>query len=511
MADPRLRLLGAVSSADADRLLAALDSIRPIVIVAPGLPAPAVGAALTLLAILSRMFPHVQVTGFAAAGPDPWNIADVADAQASFQAVRPAPAARPSTDVFVTVGPAAKPLGNGTVLGIGGGDWTARLGWSPQPLDNQATALGHGLGLHAAACLAAGELLKMALMPLGMPGLALTADGVFVWNLIDYRHAAGPAADSLHPAPRPLRVLMAGAGSVGTSAAGVLVFCRELRGEVTIADPEDFDASRNPFRYPALAGGETGPKAAWAADLLARSGWAASPHLDDIASWNTGCPQPGFDGILVSSVDDLAARFDLADVLARSVISAGVGGLAFHVQREQLGDGWACPCCEYVPADPILTQAHLIASQAGLPLERVIALQLPRAVLTEGDLQCCVAAGRIPGQAAASLAGHRLADLLAGIYAEAAVQVTVPDTEAGPPGTLTVAAPHVSWLTGVIIAAELVKAASGLPELDRRIDIDMSGLPQGFVRRVRADSSGRCACASGLRRRWMVNLYGGRG
>jgi hypothetical protein len=40
--------------------------------------------------------------------------------------------------------------------------------------------------------------------------------------------------------------------------------------------------------------------------------------------------------------------------------------------------------------------------------------------------------------------------------------------------------------------------------------VDMSGLPQGFTRRVKSDQSGRCACASGVRRRWVVNLYGGR-
>lgn len=257
------------------------------------------------------MFPHTEVTGPAAAGPNPWNMADAADAAARFQQVRPAPAARPSVDVFIMVGTAAGPPSTGTVLGIGGGDWTARLGWSPQVLDDEAAAVGHGLGLHAAACLAAGELLKMALMPLGMPGLALAAArrdaDSFVWNLIDYRYGPGPLADSLRPAPQPVRLLIAGAGSVGTSVAGMLAFCPAVSGEVTIADPEDFDSSRNPFRYPALAGGETGPKAIWAADLLVRLGWTASPYQGGVASWISGRPDPGFDGIVVSSVDDLVA------------------------------------------------------------------------------------------------------------------------------------------------------------------------------------------------------------
>lgn len=76
------------------------------------------------------------------------------------------------------------------------------------------------------------------------------------------------------------------------------------------------------------------------------------PDARDIGSWNADQPERGFDGIMVSSVDDLAARFDVADVLAHKVISVGVSGLAFHVQREDLGDGWACPYCEYVPAEP---------------------------------------------------------------------------------------------------------------------------------------------------------------
>jgi len=209
-------------------------------------------------------------------------------------------------------------------------------------------------------------------------------------------------------------------------------------------------------------------------------------------------------------VDELTARFDVADVLAREVISAGVGGLAFHIQRERLGDGWACPYCEYVPAEPALTQAHIIAAQVGLPVERVIALQIPGAVLTTADLQICTAGEKISPETAARLVGHRLADLVAGAYAEAAIAPAGTLGEPGRPGAVAVATPQVSWLTGVITAAELVKTALGLPVLDRRVDVDLSGLPQGFTRRVKADSSGRCACASGVRRRWVVDLYGGR-
>jgi hypothetical protein len=516
MDDPRLRLLGTSEVADAGRLLAALDTVRPIVTVSPGLPLPAAGAALTLVALLSRLFPQMQVDGTAKAGPNPWGIADVADAPDRFRAVRPVPTAAASTDIRVSLGP---PSGAGSrypMLGVGGGDWTARLAREPQPLDDRPGGLQHGLGIHAAACLAVNELLKAALVPLGMRALMLPGDAGaprddhLVWNLIDYRRAPAQAANGPAGPVRQLRVLLTGAGSVGTSVAGTLVFCPGVADEAIVVDPEEFDPTRNPFRYPALAGGETGPKATWTARLLQDAGWEATPDAGDIGSWNAAQPAPGFDGIMISSVDDLTARFDVADVLAREVISAGVSGLAFHVQRERLGDGWACPYCEYVPAEPALTQAHVIAAQVGLPVERVIALQIPGAVLTAADLESCAASGKISPAAAGRLAGHRLADLVAGAYAEAAIASAGTHQDPGRPGTVAVAAPQVSWLTGVITAAELVKTATGMPVLDRRVDVDLSGLPQGFTRRVKADASGRCACASGVRRRWVVQLYGGR-
>ena len=517
MDDPRLRLLGAAEAAGAGRLLAALDTLRPIVMVSPGLPPAAAGAALTLVALLSRLFPHVQVDGSAHAGPNPWGISDVADAPSRFRSVRPAPTTAAATDIRVSLGMSPSLCVQDPVLGIGGGDWTVRLAWEPQPLDDPSCSLRHGLGLHAGACLAVSELLKVALVPLGMRALMLpgsdsdSPSDPLVWNLLDYRRVPAPeitgAQERLILSPR---LLLAGVGSVGTSVAGALVFCPGLSGEAIAVDPEDFDPARNPFRYPALSGGETGAKATWVADLLQDAGWTAEPTAADIGTWNAGRQAPGFDGIMVSSVDDLTARFEVADVLAREVISAGVGGLAFHVQRERLGDGWACPYCEYVPAEPTLTQSHVIAAQVGLPVEKVIALQIPGVLLTTADLEASVAGGKISPETAARLVGHRLADLMAGAYAEAAIAPIGTQHDPGQPGTVAVAAPQVSWLTGVITAAELVKTASGLPVLDRRVDIDMSGLPQGFTRRVKADASGRCACASGIRRRWMVNLYRGR-
>jgi hypothetical protein len=234
--------------------------------------------------------------------------------------------------------------------------------------------------------------------------------------------------------------------------------------------------------------------------MLRRAGWDARPYNGPVAAWVDAQASPGFDGLAVSSVDGLDGRLEVTDVLARTTVSVGVKGLRLHVQREVLGDGWACPFCDFVDATPALGRAGVIAQQTGVPIERVAALLVGDGRLDEADVAAAVAAGRLRPERAAGMVGRRLADLVARAYAEAPVPV-----DGGAP--VVVPAPYVSWLAGALAAAEVVKWAVGAGLVDRRIDVDMSGVPTGFVLRRPADVSGRCACSSAIRRRWMARLY----
>jgi hypothetical protein len=184
----------------------------------------------------------------------------------------------------------------------------------------------------------------------------------------------------------------------------------------------------------------------------------------------------------------------VADLLADTTLSVGVRGLAMHLQREHLGDEYACPFCEYVSLDPPSTQAGVYAAATGLEIARVLQL-VDGATLSGEDVAVAVGAGHIRPERAESMIGRRLADLVRESYAEATV---APEGQA-----VRVAAPHVSWTAGLLPAAEVIKSAFGLPQVDRRVDIDLAGLPTGYVRAVAADSSGRCLCASPWRRRHM--------
>lgn len=503
MTDPRARMLvGDQGSTQLPQALHALDRLRVRVLVEPDLPPIAAGAAAGLIALLARMVAHLDLGSGSEQlrlSTNPWRVDRLGAVLPALSAVRPSPSRGADTDVTIGVGR----LSQHVDIGLGGGAWTVRLGCTTQPIDvDEINDYGHALGLHAGAALAAGEVLKIALGPLGFANISVDADQALVWNLLDHRH--GPATPPAPAAQTKPRVLLPGTGSVGTSIVALLAMSPGVRGELDAIDSDTFQPHRNPFRYPALRGDETGSKTAWAQALLRSAGWQAIGHHQSLGAWTSEQPHPGFDGLLVSSVDDLDARFDVADVLAKTTCSLGVSGLALHAQIEHLGDGLACPFCDYVDATPPRTQAHVIAEQVRLPVDRILALQVATASLSREDLLICHAAGAINAEAVEQLVGRRLADLLARTYADAVW--SAPD--AGADEQVAIAAPHVSWLTGVLGAAEIAKSAAGLPLLDRRVDVDLSGLPQDHTSHRPADASGRCACTSPHRQRWRRRLYG---
>jgi hypothetical protein len=465
------------TGAHAEQVLAALDSRRIIVRLGAHLDPVAASAAAALISMLARVHAHVELSGDAVCGSNPWAASTAADVLGRIEGHRPKPAADADGELLVSFG------GGPGEICIGGNDWTARIGSTPTP----AAASRFGFGLHAAVAFGAAEVLKIVLRPLGM----IAVPSEFEWNLLAYTFGhLEPPADGA-PADR---LLFAAAGSVNSSAAAVLMPTGSRSAHVV--DPDSFDLARNPYRYPAATTSTTGGKAEWVAEMLNAAGWDATSEAGDIGAWVQSQPNPGLDGTVLSSVDSIQARADVTDVLARTTLSAGVDGLALHVQREHCFDDWSCPNCDFVDEGAPITQVQQYADMTGLDPARVAVL-LEGDTLHEQDIQRLSVAGKV--SAGPSMAGRRLADLIARVYAEASVPV------AGTP--LRVSAPFVSWIAGTILAAEACKPLIGAPQLDRRLDLDMAGIPTGGVGQRRQDQTGRCLCASPWRRRAAARRY----
>jgi len=150
MIDPRIAFGQGVAGTAGDQVLEALDSVRPIIHLGRDLPPTAALAAVSLLSILGRMFPHVVVEGEAELGPNPWDAETVGGALTTLVATRPNPTGSPTYDLQLGVGDTIP----GDALALGGGQWTSYLGRGPLPVDPSEP----GLGLQAAVALLAAEI-----------------------------------------------------------------------------------------------------------------------------------------------------------------------------------------------------------------------------------------------------------------------------------------------------------------------------------------------------------------
>jgi hypothetical protein len=497
--DPRVELGGALTAAEAAPFLTALDERMITVRVASGDPRDALLAA-ALLGLLRRSHANVALDGDADLPRNPWGASTLVDRFDGLQQVAPAPFVPASSRVDVVIGAAPHPQQDSSAdtdrLFVYGDAWTAWVVADPADLLTVSETGPEPYGAFLAAGLAASVLFQRALRSCGLPAGPETFP--LIWNVVDHRRR--PAAQTDRVVPDWPQLALLGAGTVGSAVAATLAV-EDLRGLTAFAiDPDHFDPQRNPFRYPASTSATAGDKSAWVAGLLTSAGARAEGVPVRVGEWVRSADSPGFDGVAVGSVDTVEGRFQTADLLARTHVSVAVDTLALHVQREVMGDGLRCPFCDFVDLRGSLSQVDVYVQMTGLDPARVVALLREDGRLVAEDL-ARVTSMR-PIASADELVGRRLADILPRIYAQAAIQVR-PDAD-----PIRVSAPHVSWIAGVLAAAELAKQARGLPLLDRRVELDLHGPPDDFVHRLERDRSGRCPCADPVRRRWMDSLYG---
>lgn len=511
--DPRLRIIDPSAGDLAEQVLTALDRTEIAIRLAPDLPGPARVAAAALAAMTARLFRHVTVTC-----ADPvdralpanwWAAPDVDALVTAAHALLPVPVEAPAPDITLVV---SVGMVDGTVdFGIGGDDYTAVLDGRPVEI----TAGTHHLGVHAAACLAVSQLLGRALGTAGPRTVELGER--YELDLLTHTPTSAASVVLTGVTTRPGRshpireVVFAGAGSVGSSAVALITTALAPAYtdttdaedvEFTIIDLDSFDPSRNPFRYPALLGGETDDKATLLAARQRCAGLHADGVVDTVGHWVAGRDAPGVYGLVISSVDTVEGRLEVADVIAEQTLSVGVKALELHAQRERMDGGAACPFCHYVDVAPAITQADVYVEMTGIEQNRILEL-LGGTRLTAADVATASRAGKIDGDGT-NLVGRRVEDLVGRIYADA------PVTSADGGTALTIAFPQVSWFAGVLAAVELVKQLRGLPTLPGRVDADLAGLPPGAVRLMPADATGRCLCHSAVRRQAWTRLYGPR-
>jgi hypothetical protein len=497
--DRRLDLGVALTGGPPESVREVLDATAVVVALDPSDGPAAVQAAAALVSMSARVVGHVIVGPVPLPQPNPWGTRTLPGVAAASRLDPPTPGVT-TRRITVRIGGTK----SGAAIYVGGDDWTAIVS-RDGPVDVGPCTVG-GPGLHVAVALAFGEVLKDLLGPIGMRNVPIA--GELTWNLVDGGLGPAPALDLRDRPPEASHVALLGSGSVGSSAAAVLAITglgSVVGSTVEVIDPDRFSPRRNGYRCPGVPAAETGSKAEWAARVLGAAGWSARPDARSIADWHAARPDPGYPGIALVSVDNVDGRRDAGDVMAATTVSSGISGAALHVQRHHAVDDFACPYCEFVDARQWREQAEVYA-RLGLTVTRLQAL-LGGAKLTTEDVATAIWTGAVEGTAVHDLPGGQLIDLIARHYATVAVRLGDEAVTGGRAG-YAVSAPHVSWLAGTLLAAEVAKAAMGIPGLDRRVELDLTGVPLGGWRRPPRDPSGRCPCTSPPRRDLARSLYG---
>jgi hypothetical protein len=478
MSDPRVQLLTA-SNWDAEVLTRRLDETR----IRVRTTAESVSLSLSLVNLLSRLFPAIHVEAPAVeVAVQPFGRGPMDELLNRVAASAQLMADADSHNHMITVDVGAQHPGADFYCVSDG--WTMRL--APEPLDFVA---GKGPATVAASALTCAEILRIVLPELA--GVRLSSP--FTWNMIDY----GLTEAVSTVATGEVRATCFGAGSVGSSLLYTLLLS-EAHGTLSFIDADRL-STRNKLRYPLLLGTSSARKAQWVTAMGAGSGLHVEGHDQTAAAYIRNLEQPL--RLAISAVDNIPARRDIVDALAETVLNAGIDGMKLHVSRHGFGDGLACLYCPYVDAGEALDEVGMYQQLTGLPISRV-KLLLSGWPLEEADVRALKSSGRIPADLPDELLiGGRLQDAArAGLYAQAPVNVGGAD--------LAVSAPFVSALAGSILAAEVLKAAAGQSMLDRRVDVDCSGYPTGFLSRPPQDATGRCLCHSSFRLQEYAGMWG---
>lgn len=478
MPDPRLQLLGEIARGDAESLLQRLNTTE--IVVRAGNSSTMAQLALMISNLVARLFPAVTIeAGSASLHMAPFGSGDLKVVGSEVVALARVARAAASTSRYVIDAGVGS---DGANLYVAADAWTLRVGRRPVT----CAAPFSGPAVLAAAAIAAAQCF-LDLVPEVAGHRIGAAD--YVWNLVDYRTSPAPQAPTFEPIRN---TVCFGAGAVGSSFVLALVLSN-ARGALDVVDPDRL-SPRNKVRYPMWLGDQSGWKVNWLERCASGSGVDLRGHRQTAATWiqeATDAPE-----LAIAAVDSISGRRQATDALARTTLNAGVEGLRLHVSRHSFGDGHGCLYCPYVAAGEQMDELTVYVKLTALSATRVAAL-LQGAVISAQDVADMVGRGQLPDEGAEELIGGRLQDVArAKLYAQAAVQA--------PSGAeLAVSAPFVSAMAGALLAAEVLKGPSSSWRVDRRIDVDCSGLPPGYMVDVPRDLSGRCLCHDAFR----VNAY----
>ncbi|MEA2372641.1 MAG: hypothetical protein QOH12_3035 [Solirubrobacteraceae bacterium] len=450
MTDRRLRVIRRTEeSAEAD-VLAILDAATVRILLPPGNVAWRHQVlAEALVDLLSRVLPRLDIvcdSDVLAATDLPPGPAGLAE---RLEAVRTHGVSPDSPgDPSLTIG-----IGSveGAEMWADGSAWQSYIGTQPSCLvGDDASRIP--VGSLAAACRVAAHAFSRV-MGTAVPQLRIPAS--LYSTALGYRFDTRPLDDPDLTFELKLAVAMVGAGSVGGAVAYTFARTPGLRGNLEVIDPQLLEAGNLDRALLATAQRSSAEEAKVdvVEDALAHMpDLVVSPCRATVRVWLAQRPREKPLPLVLCAVDSSAARRAVQDCLPLHVLNAACSPHEVTVSRHVTGNG-PCVCClhmaEALDADRI--KARLIATATGFNFEMVVALLVARVPLLPAHIQGIELHRGLPPGALDDFVGSTLEALWG---AQLLYGATIAETSGG---VVAVAAPWVTALAGVLLAAEALK------------------------------------------------------
>jgi hypothetical protein len=508
--DRRLRFIRGDSS-EQEAMLATLDSGT----IHLALPQPAAHAtqilAIATTDLLARIFPRISFAcnpeepASPQLPPGPHLLLERLE-EARQNGTTPVNPGEPTTTISLGDG-------NEADLYADGYGWQSYLGTEPSRMavdTDDANPVGP---LCAASRVAAHAFRHQLRSQLGGPQ---TPNAVY-FSALDFRTALEPLDEPPSKLPSNIEGVLVGAGSVGGAAVYALARVPDLRGELTVVDPQHLEAA-NPDRAilatAALAAAQE-EKVKVAVEALAHHGSLnVPPHAQTIAEFVGARHRLDRLPLVLCSVDSATSRRSLQDCLPLEVVNAACAPHEVMISGHCSGAG-PCVCCMQMAQtlDSERIRWRLIAEATGFNRDLVLALLTGAAPLEHEHLEAIERRRGLTQGSLAAYTGHTLDELWEAelLYGESEIH----DGETA----AAVAAPWITSLAGFLLAAEALK--HGDPSLSEyqlgpgttrrgiKWEENVYGSPQnGLMSSPPRWSSNECLCRSPRRRRLTIARYG---
>lgn len=391
------------------------------------------------------------------------------------------------TTVCIAIGTTTPQVGCPTIF-VGSNGWTARLSQSA-PVGSGGSDLPFGAG--AAACFAVANVFRLVFRD-QLPGGALDQD--LALSLLTFARP-GEVEPKVPEVVDMGRSHLVGVGAIGNGAVWALSRHKGLTGTLHLVDGEEVDLP-NLQRYVLAGQSDVGSsKSDRAAALFLTPGLSVVPHRCKWAEYVAERGDWHFDAVAVA-LDTGADRITMQAALPRWIVNAWTQDIDLGVSRHRFGDGRACLACLYMPTGEVKSEHERLAdelqmSESAQEIKRMLQVSTP---LDAGFIHRVGAAMSIPAEELMQFVGRPLRE-----FHQAAICGGLAFTLTGGAQAVRAVVPmsFQSAMAGIMLAAELVKHAAGLPDPianTTRINL-LRPLGSMLHDPIAPDRSGRCICA----------------